>query len=177
MTPTLWTFFIALVAASPALLPARQSSADYGTVNFFWDTDCTEPAGTEYPENNVVQPGPAGVASMEWVQVTCTSVLCTTNPTLFACADANCNAAGIVRVGECATYQSGVWAFWQRESATGEDETGTSTDGTGTQPAPSPAPAPAPAPVPVPAPADPFPFPFPPTGETEDQNDDANDVE
>ena len=45
----------------------------------FWDDDCTQPAATEYPENNVVQPGPPGVASMQWVQITCTSALCTTS--------------------------------------------------------------------------------------------------
>ncbi|KAI7773272.1 hypothetical protein LA080_011366 [Diaporthe eres] len=167
MARFIWTLFIALVAASPALLPTRQSSADYGTVNFFWDEDCTQPAGTEFPENNMVQPGPAGVASMEWVQVTCTSALCTTNPTLFACADANCNQAATVRVGQCATYRTGVWAFWQRESATGAAGAGTGTGGTGTRPAP------APAPVPV----NPFPFPFPPTDETDGQGDDAQDGE
>ncbi|KAG8157933.1 hypothetical protein KVR01_012205 [Diaporthe batatas] len=149
MFVSIWTLFIALAAASPAALSPRQSP-DYGTVNFFWDTGCTQPAGTEYPANNVVQPGPAGVASMQWVQVTCTSVLCTTSPTLFACADANCNQARIVRVGQCTTYQTGVWAFWQRESATGA--------GTGTQPPPMPPPPP-PA-----SPCNPFPF-MPPADE------------
>lgn len=87
----------------------------------------------------------------------------TTDPTLFACADANCNQAGIVRVGQCATYQTGVWAFWQRESATGS--TG---PGTGTRPAPAPAPAP----------VNPFPFPFiPPADDTDGQSDDTQDGE
>ncbi|KAJ0115547.1 hypothetical protein J7T55_010369 [Diaporthe amygdali] len=156
MLPAFWTIFVSLVAASPALLPSRQTSPDYGTVNFFWDTGCTQPAGTEYPENNVVMPGPAGVASMEWVQVTCVSALCTSNPTLFACADDNCNQAGIVRVGQCATYRTGVWAFWQRESATAGVGTGT-----GTQPAP--------------APANPFPFPFTPPVDTDGQGDDSQE--
>ncbi|KAG6363992.1 hypothetical protein INS49_009095 [Diaporthe citri] len=166
MTSFIWTLFITLAAASPALLPSRQSSADYGTVNFFWDEDCTQSAGTKFPENNVVQPGPAGVASMQWVQVTCTSALCTTNPTLFACADANCDQAGTVRVGQCATYSSGVWAFWQRESATGVG-TGTGTGGTGTRPPPAP----------VPAPVNPFPFPLPPTDDTDGQDDGADGTE
>lgn len=109
---------------------------------------------------------------MQWVQITCTSVLCTTStgrllparkgtsansdgpdPTLFACADANCNQARTVRVGQCATYSTGVWAFWQRESTTAGV-------GTGTWPAPAPAPAP----------VNPF---IPPLGGSDDQ--DASD--
>ena len=83
------------------------------------------------------------------------------DPTLFACADANCNQAAIVRVGQCATYRTGVWAFWQRESATG-------VTGAGTQPAPAPAPAPV-------NPFDPFPF-VPPADETDGKDDDDDDV-
>ncbi|POS72401.1 hypothetical protein DHEL01_v209206 [Diaporthe helianthi] len=164
MFPSIWTLFIALSAASPASLSRRQSP-DYGTVNFFWDTDCKQPAGTEFPPNRVVQPGPPGVASMQWVQVTCTSVLCTTSPTLFACADDNCDQAGIVRVGQCATYQTGIWAFWQRESATG----------TG---AAAPPPAPLPAPLPAPVPVNPFdPFPFVPPAENIDGQDGGDDAD
>lgn len=87
-----------------------------------------------------------------------------TDPTLFACADANCNQAATVQVGQCATYRTGVWAFWQRESATGAVGSGT-----GTRPAPAPAPAPV-------NPFDPFPF-VPPADETDGQDDNDDDVD
>ncbi|RFU27864.1 hypothetical protein B7463_g8463, partial [Scytalidium lignicola] len=79
-------------------------------VNFYWDANCQDYAGTNYAQlGGPAVGGPAGASSMLFV--TSDSCFDTCGPNLLFCKNSECNAYDIAgNFGDCKHFTNGVWA-------------------------------------------------------------------
>ncbi|KAF2133625.1 hypothetical protein P153DRAFT_413356 [Dothidotthia symphoricarpi CBS 119687] len=98
-------FSALIIAASASMF----SVASAGQVNFYSDTNCQNYIGERHPGSYVTTGGPAGSFSALWVsndQQACSS---TCGP-LIICGDSSCSRRRATGLGQCVTFNTGVWA-------------------------------------------------------------------
>ncbi|KAK0510605.1 hypothetical protein JMJ35_007037 [Cladonia borealis] len=104
-----------IIMAAAAFFMAGTSVANSAQVNLrrfsYYDTECQDYAGHEYPGSGTVTGGPAGSQAIIWVDAG-GDYCCNVGDWLRACKNSECNAYDDVSIGQCKSFTNGVWAEW-----------------------------------------------------------------
>ena len=111
---------------------SRNGSKETDRCRSYYDKECQSYAGHRYPSSGTVTGGPAGSQAIIWVDaggpyccdgkpvvvlISHSSMIkqlltFTVSGYLRACKNSECNAYDDVSIGQCKSFDNGVWAEW-----------------------------------------------------------------